>query len=180
MTPINKANRSQRKVRFRSPQLADGQLIYRLIANSPPLDLNSLYAYLLLIHHHAATCVIAEIDDQIVGFISAYIPPQHNSTLFVWQVAIAAECRGEGIASQMLDFLLIHTAQHEIRWLETTISPSNTGSQRLFQAIARDFATDCQISPLFPIELFSADAHEAEDLYRIGPLPKVTSQYAQL
>ncbi len=174
MTPIHPTNRSQGKVRFRSPQLADGQLIYRLIANSPPLDLNSLYAYLLLIHHHAATCVIAEVDDQIVGFISAYIPPQQTQTLFIWQVAVATECRGLGLAAQMLDFLRQQTASQQIDWLETTISPSNTASRRLFQAVARDLACDCQISPLFPVELFSADVHEAEELFRIGPLPKIT------
>ena len=59
---------------LREPRRKDGAAIHQLIAECPPLDLNSLYAYLLLCEHNRGTCVLAEsAGGRIDGFISAYV-----------------------------------------------------------------------------------------------------------
>jgi L-2,4-diaminobutyric acid acetyltransferase len=153
-----------------SPQRADGAAIHRLVASCKPLDLNSLYAYLLLCEHFAATCVVARSGSRIVGFISAYVPPARTDTAFVWQVAVDASMRGTGLATTMLRELLARPVVAGCRYLETTVSPSNTASRRLFQALARALRAQQTENLLFAEEDFGGENHECEMLIRIGPL----------
>ena len=134
------------------------------------MDVNSHYLSLLLCRDFSATCVVAEWDSQLAGFLSAYLPPGRNDTVFVWQVAVDPQRRGAGIASRMLDALLARPACKEVRRLETTITPSNASSQKLFRALAARLETDCLRGEGFAAELFAGDdEHEPEELYRIGP-----------
>ena len=88
---------------FRKPGVSDGPTIYDLVTRSKPLDVNSRYNYLLLCSHFANTCAVAESDATVQAFISAYVPPEQPDTLFVWQVAVDASLRGQGVASPLDD-----------------------------------------------------------------------------
>ncbi|HYC46540.1 MAG TPA: diaminobutyrate acetyltransferase [Burkholderiales bacterium] len=151
------------------PQRSDGAAIHGLIAACKPLDLNSLYAYLLLAEHFGETCVVARAGSRVVGFVSAYVPPARAHTAFVWQVAVAESMRGTGLASAMLRELLARPALARCRYLETTVSPSNTASRRLFQALARAQRAQHTEGLLFGEEDFGGEHHECEMLIRIGP-----------
>ena len=84
----------RRTQQMRPPSRKDGAALHRLISECPPLDLNSLYAYLLLAEHFSDTCVLAEsAGGRIDGFISAYVLPDRPDVLFVWQVAVHARTR---------------------------------------------------------------------------------------
>ena len=69
-------------VKFRSPSALDGTAITALIENSPPLDTNSAYCNLLQCSHFAQTCVVAESNNQILAWLSAYIPPEQQDHIF--------------------------------------------------------------------------------------------------
>lgn len=158
------------RLTLRQPQQSDGAALHRLIAACPPLDLNSLYAYLLLCLHHAQTSVVAEVDRTLVGAITAYIPPVQPDTLFVWQVAVAPQQRGQGLGKRMLRHLLQNCiAPRRLRWMETTISPDNAASDHLFTHFALQHDAGCTIATLFDAEAFGESGHEEERLYKIGP-----------
>lgn len=163
---------------LRSPTPSDGPALHDLIRRSPPLDLNSCYAYLLHGLHFADTCVLAETeaetgaDPGIAAWISAYRPPSRPDTLFVWQVAVDADHRGRGLARTLLLHLLQRPACADVHWLETTVSPDNVASRRLFQGLARELGCACHISDLFSAADFGAQHHEAEQLFRIGPFAR--------
>lgn len=155
---------------LRAIDKTDGWAIHRLVAQCPPLDLNSLYAYLLLSEHHADTCVLAEDQaGQVLGFVSAYIPPRHPDVLFVWQVAVDPRARGRGLGRRMLRHLLERPAAGAIRYIETTVGPGNAASRAVFGGLARQLDADCTDSALFGPELFGQQEHEEERLLRIGP-----------
>lgn len=157
------------------PQARDGASIHALVQDCAPLDLNSVYAYLLLCEHHAGTCVRAVHDGRTVGFVSAYRIPQRPEVIFVWQVAVAPAMRGSGLAGRMLQHLLQREAVRGCRFLETTVSPSNLPSRRLFEALAREQEAALAESVLFSESAFGPASHEAEVLFRIGPFhPKAT------
>lgn len=156
-------------IRISKPSVAYGAEIHRLVAACKPLDLNSRYAYLLLCEHFAETCALAHEGDRVVGFVSAYRPPQRADTIFVWQVAVAPAARGQGVAGAMLRELLARSALRECRYLETTVSPSNEPSRRLFHGIARSMNAALTESTLFAQEAFAEEQHECEMLLRIGP-----------
>lgn len=156
---------------FREPRLADAPSITALIRQCDGLDANSHYLSLLLCRHFRTTCVVAECRDRFAGFLSAYHPPLLDHTMFVWQVAVAAEFRGRGVASDMLDHLLSREACAEVRFVEATVCPSNRASQKLFRSFARRRGTLCRTSEGFASELFAGvEEHEPEELYRVGPL----------
>ena len=155
---------------FRQPERRDGAVLHDLIAASPPLDLNSRYAYLLVCEHFAETSVIVEQDGVIVGAVTAYIPPTHPDTLFVWQVAVAESMRGRKLASRMLEHLLTRCVKpRRLRWMEATISPSNQASRNLFIQFAGRHDAGLTTTALFAARDFGSSTHEEEHLYRIGP-----------
>ena len=88
---MNNSALQREEILFRPPVIGDGTAIYELIRQSPPLDLNSRYLYLLLCDHFSESCIIAESESRTVGFISAYGHPKKQETLFVWQVAVARD-----------------------------------------------------------------------------------------
>lgn len=160
-----------RNLLLRRPEITDGAHIHALIAACPPLDINSVYLYLILCHHFKDTCVVACDGDRLVGFVSGYIPPQQPDVFFVWQVAVHADARGHGLGTAMLHHLLQQPGISAVRYFHSTVSPSNQASRAMFERFARKFGVEIQEKPLFTRSMFGANAeHEDEILLIIGPL----------
>jgi L-2,4-diaminobutyric acid acetyltransferase len=159
---------------FRTPRVTDGAVIHRLIADCPPLDLNTVYAYLLLCEHFAATCVVAESPGgSIDGFVSAYIPPGRPDRLFVWQVAVHERARGQRLARRMLHALLRRPELAGIRHLEATVGPDNHASRHTFTSLSVDLGAHVAEQPFFGKQLFGQADHDDEMLLRIGPFASI-------
>lgn len=159
---------------FRTPRVADGAAIHRLIAECPPLDVNSVYAYLLLCDHFRDTCVVAESPGgNIDGFVSAYVLPDRADRIFVWQVAVHARVRGQHLARCMLHELLRRPGLAGIRHLETTVGPDNHASRRTFTSLAADLGAHVAEQPFFGKQLFGHADHDDEMLLRIGPFASI-------
>ncbi len=161
---------------LREPRLEDGPRLWELIKASPPLDLNSPYAYLLMASHFRHGSVVAEKDDELLGAVTGYLRPDQPDTFFVWQVAVAEAGRGKGLAKAMILDILLRERFKTAQYLETTVTPSNEASRRLFHRVAETFQTECEETVGFPKELFGADQHEEEVLFRIGPLRTVSER----
>lgn len=150
--------------------------MWQFISDHGGLELNTAYAYLVLADDFTDTCVVAEDvqrgsepgDGPLAGFVLGYRPPTHPDTLFVWQVGVAPSHRGQGLARRMILDLLERNAP-EVRYLESTVTPSNTASRRLFRSIAEKRGTTCDVSAYLTEELFPEAGHEAEEKFRIGP-----------
>jgi L-2,4-diaminobutyric acid acetyltransferase len=155
---------------YRAPTPADAARIHALIDECKPLDLNSVYCYMLLAAHFADTCVVAEHGGQIAGFLSSYLHPQRPSALFVWQVAVSPKSRSLGVGRGLLDAVLARPAVAGVESLETTITPSNVASWALFRSFARRRGAACSDEPFFAQKDFGESGHEEERLLRIGPL----------
>ena len=159
-------------VKLRQPTDGDGHALHQLVARCQPLDTNSVYCNLLQCTDFADTAIAAEnADGNLVGFISGYRPPARPDTLFVWQVAVDSRMRGQGLALRMLLALTARVATQGVRFIETTISPSNAASQALFVKAFHQLGIPHNTSVLFSRQQHFADLHEDEVLYRAGPLP---------
>ncbi len=156
------------QVLLRRPLSEDGADVHQLIGSCPPLDTNSLYCNLLQASHFSGTSVAAELDGELVGFISGYIIPERPDTLFIWQVAVAEQGRGLGLAGRMLREILARPACTAVRHLETTITPDNDASWALFRSLARKLDADCADSVMFDRERHFKGQHDSEMLLRIG------------
>jgi len=141
------------------------------VARCQPLDRNSVYCNLLQCSDFADTGIAAEdAQGRLVGFISGYRPPRRPDTLFVWQVAVAPEARGQGLALRMLLALVSRVAAEGVRYLETSIAPANQASQALFRRAFERLGIEHGTAILFGRERHFAGEHEDEVLYRAGPL----------
>ena len=109
-------------------------------------------------------------NDELVGFISAYLIPEKPDTLFIWQVAVAESARGQGLATQMLDHLLQRESSQSVSFIETTITETNRASWALFESLAGllDSALESQV--MFDSKRHFAGEHETEMLVRVGPV----------
>ena len=168
---------SSLKIELKQPDAADGSALFQLIERCPPLDPNSRYCNLLQCSHFAETAVLAWQTDakgnrRLVGSITAYIPPQQPEVLFVWQVAVAEEGRGRGLAKSMLFHLLDRPSCQSTRFIETTITLDNQASWGLFRGVARDLKCGCEESVYFDQEQHFGGCHATEFLCRIGPFSK--------
>lgn len=156
---------------FRRPYAEDGAAIWSLVKDTGILDLNSPYSYIMVCHYFSDTCVVAERGGEIVGFLSAFLPPQDDEAVFVWQIAVAESQRGRGVASALLKSLLERPSCAGAHFVTCTVTPSNGASQALFRRLSRDLGCNLEVEEGFPASCFPAgDApHEPENLFRVGP-----------
>ena len=167
----------QASLRIDRPTVADGAALWRMARDSKVLDLNSSYSYLLWCRDFAATSAVArDGHGEPVGFVTGYLRPDHPDTLLVWQVAVDEAYRGRGLAAALLDGLVARTAaERALTTVETTITPGNTASERLFTSFAERHGARLEREVLFEAGLFPDGPHDPEVLYRIGPLSFTTS-----
>lgn len=155
---------------IRRPLLTDAAAIHGLVEDSETLDMNSRYLYLLLCRDFALTSRVAEINGEVIGFVTAYIPPDQPNVLFIWQIAVAPSHRGCGVAMRMLTDLLAGLPESQSFTIEATITPSNIASQNVFKSLARRLGCEIRSGDGFNEALFAPEAHEVERMFYIGPL----------
>lgn len=155
---------------LRPPSSEDGTHVHNLIRKSAFLDDNSLYCYLLLCTHFAETSVVATMGEQIVGVVTAYIPPQQPDTLFVWQVAVDTSAQHRGVASRMLNHILDREVCTPVRFVETTVTQDNAASRAMFASLARRRDSSIDESVMFDRHIHFLNLHDTEYKLRIGPL----------
>ncbi|MCF4137713.1 diaminobutyrate acetyltransferase [Streptomyces sp. Tue 6430] len=163
---------TQADLRIDRPSVADGAALWRIAKESGNLDLNSSYSYLLWCRDFADTSAVARAGGgEPVGFVTGYVRPEAPRTLLVWQVAVDDAYRGRGLAAALLDGLTARVAaERPLTAVETTITPGNTASERLFTSYAARHGADVTREVLFGTDLFPDGPHDPEVLYRIGPL----------
>jgi len=158
---------------FRRPDKSDGAAVWRTVEKSGALDLNSAYSYLMMSAYFAETCRVAYRGSRLAGFVLGFTPPRQPDTLFVWQIGVNPREQGRGLGKALLLDLLATPACGHLRYLEATVTPSNTASARLFRGVAEAFDVPCRVEPIFDEDDFPGDEHEAERRFRIGPIPTV-------
>ncbi len=159
---------SKGTLRLRKPTKGDGSDVWALIGRCKPLDENSMYMNLVQCDHFADTCVLAEHDGEVVGWVSAHIPPGRPSTVFVWQVAVCSSMRGIGLGGRMLSALLDRPACAKVSQLETTITRDNDASWGLFRGFAKRLGGDLTHAPHYEREAHFDGAHDTEHLVTIA------------
>lgn len=152
------------------PVASDGSAISACVHDCPPLEPNSVYAYVLFCNDFAESCVVARDAAGVVGFVIGYPPPPRRNTVFVWQIGVHPRARGHGLGRRMLKFLANTSTTGGIQYVEATVAPSNCTSRRMFEGFAQSCGAEFTIAPHFEASIFGARTHEAEHLLRIGPI----------
>ena len=167
-----------KSLQLRRPTPEDGPALHNLVERCPPLDTNSRYCNLLQVSHFRDTAIVAEQEQQLAGFVSGYRIPGREEVLFVWQVGVAPEGRGRGLAPQMLLSLLDRL--DGVRYLETTVTPDNAASAAVFEKVAAQLGTRLERAVLFHSDKHFGKEHDDEVLFRIGPFTTTAVEPAAL
>ncbi|WP_208765399.1 diaminobutyrate acetyltransferase [Streptomyces albidochromogenes] len=170
--PADLASARNEFLQIEAPRVEDGAAIWRIARDSQVLDLNSSYSYLLWCRDFAATSVVARDSPggEPIAFITGYTRPERPETLVVWQVAVDHDHRGRGLAGTLLEALTEKATGQGVTTIETTVTPDNTASNRLFTSYAERRGAGLEREVLFDGGLFPEGTHLPEVLYRIGPI----------
>ena len=152
--------------RLRRPTPADGAAIWELVRRCDPLDENSMYCNLVQADHFRDTCVVAEMDGELLGWVSGHMIPDQNA-LFVWQVAVAPDARGMGLGRAMLTHLIERDACKPADTLKTTITRDNKASWALFRRLARSFGGELEDRPHYTRDVHFDGRHDTEHMVTI-------------
>ncbi|MBK0327987.1 diaminobutyrate acetyltransferase [Rhodobacteraceae bacterium F11138] len=152
---------------FRTPQAKDGAAIWELVRACKPLDENSMYCNLIQCDHFRETCVVAELNGKIAGWVSAYVLPDDPETVFVWQVAVSPDARGSGLGTLMLAELLQRDVCADITRLQTTITADNEASWSLFKRFANRQDAKLDSKAHYTQALHFRDRHDTEHMVTI-------------
>ena len=161
-------SKKDKRIKITSPSKKDGFAVANLIERSPPLDINSTYHYLIQSHYFNNTCSIAFDGNEVVAFVSGFINPSNNNSLFIWQVAIDENYRGKGLGIELIEFIL--KQNKNVISIETTVTKANTASRRMFQKIQEKYHTKISELILFDKEKDFSNKHATEILIEIGPI----------
>ncbi len=151
-------------ITFRKPTVADGAAVLSLIQECHPLDENSHYFYLVQCEQFRDTCVVAERDGEVIGWVSAHIPPAEEDTVFVWQVAVSPKARGARLGLRMLDALMRREECRGAERLRTTITRDNEASWGLFRKFAKMSGAEVSDRPHYLEDDHFEGAHDTEHL----------------
>jgi len=168
-TDIKLVRKRSSEIVYRPPRKEDGADVWRLIQSCEPLDENSLYCNLLQCDHFGDTCIAAErsSDGALVGWISAYLLPDEDNTLFVWQVAVDQSVQGMGVGKKLLAALLDREACENVQALKTTITSDNKASWGLFSSLARRRGGQLSHEPYFRKDAHFDGRHATEHMVTI-------------
>lgn len=158
------------EIEIRHPRVEDGAALWRLVKEIDDLEVNTCYAYLLLCSHFSPGSMLAVRDGELIGCVLGYCPPTRPDAMFVWQVGVRSDARGQGLAIELLERFVALPVYRGRQYLEATVGRGNTASTALFTAFARKRNLAVEREPGFGPKLFAHPGHDTEDLFRIGPL----------
>ncbi len=169
ITDLKLVRKRTPEIIYRPPSTEDGADIWRLINSCETLDENSLYCNLLQCDHFADTCVAAERVDNgaLAGWVSGYLLPETENTLFVWQVAVDRSVQGMGVGKKLLSAVLERDACQEVTRLKTTITSDNEASWALFSSLARARGGRLSHKPHFRKDAHFDGRHATEHMVTI-------------
>jgi L-2,4-diaminobutyric acid acetyltransferase len=159
---------------MRKPDSTDGSAIWELVRDCKPLDENSMYCNLVQAEHFRDTCVVAEMNGEILGWISGHMIPNEDA-LFVWQVAVSPKARGMGLGRKMLMHLIERDDCADARRLNTTITRDNDASWGLFRSLARQLGGALSADPHYTRDDHFDGRHATEHMVTIT-LPRDARQ----
>ena len=120
-------------INIRNPKESEFEKIYNFVSRCKPLESYGDHFYRIMLRYFNNTCLIAEEENNILGFILGVISQTDPKSYFLWQIGVNPEVQGQGIGRKMLEHIEIELKRKNINRIELTIDPENKASQKLFE-----------------------------------------------
>lgn len=160
---------------YRTPRVEDAQAMWQMVHESDQLDDNSLYYYALRCRDFADTSLVAELSNEVVGFLTGYFRPEQPNTYLVWQEATKPRHGVPMLGVQLFEQAADRAVGNGARYIEATVSADNKAIIMVLKKCAKRYHASVHTEVLFPASLFPGEHHD-EVLYRIGPVEPTTGE----
>ncbi|MFD4173301.1 diaminobutyrate acetyltransferase [Streptomyces anulatus] len=165
----------RKKPVFRTPRPEDGVAVWELVRDTPGLDTNSRYFYVLWFRDFADCSLLATVDDEIVGFLLGYRRPEEPDTYFVWQTAVSPRHGIPFLGVKLFEAAADRQRGRGARYVEATVSAENKAILMVLRQYARKRSAEVADRVLFPSG-WLGEGHHDEVLHRIGPLDRAPAR----
>lgn len=156
-------------VQIRRPRVEEGSAIWDLVCGAGSLDLDGRHVLPLLVSSFADTCLVAEADGALVGFVGGYRTATTPGSVLLWEIDVDAAFRRQGLGNALLHALIQCPSCADVEYLEAAVGSFNIAARRLLRGFARDLDTSCEMT-LGPLESSRSQGREGQDLLRVGPI----------
>lgn len=176
---------------IRSPRVPfDIDGIVNVVRNCPPYLTTTYppYFFWMVSHIWPASCAVAALDGEIVGWCS--ILPQSRGKYFLHHIGVAPTARQHGVAEELLMHLRNGLKHQPGFALEFTVDQRNTAARNLLRRVADHAGLDMQrssdvlafLEPECREELYVMSPHSAiqaakSALILPGQKPKMREQF---
>jgi diaminobutyrate acetyltransferase len=108
--------------------------IHSFVSDCDVLETYPEHVYRILLRHFGDTCLVAESDGVIVGFLLGFRSQTRADLFFIWQIGVSVSARRQGVGAAILRDVENRLSSHEAARIECTIDPENEPSIRLFES----------------------------------------------
>jgi L-2,4-diaminobutyric acid acetyltransferase len=155
-------------IQARRPGPSDGAAVSALVTRAQnALVIEARQVLPPLMQRFADTSLVAELDDQVVGFVGGY-RPAGGTTLTIWQIDVEPALRKLGLATALLHTLIQCPGCRGVEFVEVSVASSNVAGVRLFERFARDVDAPCE--SIAQSRLDGSTKHGDGELLLIGPI----------
>lgn len=106
--------------------------VYELVSQSPPLEKYFQHFYRIMLRYFTSTCLVAELQQKLVGWQMGFISQNSPETYFLWQIGVHPDMQGRGLGGLLLEDVEKRVYQLGCKRVEVTIDPENLPSGKLF------------------------------------------------
>lgn len=128
MNITNKTNTTNIAVRNITKE--DGPILRKLASDCGPLDVHTPYTYWVVSSFFGETGFVLEEEEKPIGYIMNL---QKNDILFIWQIGILSEYRGNKFTRKLLDAVFKYARENGIKEILVTIASENKTSYFSFE-----------------------------------------------
>lgn len=123
---------------IRGLQDGDIKAVREILAQGEPFVASyQNYIYWMLGRNFPSTCLVAEKNGRILGYIGALLSAE-KQTVFVWQIAVKSDERGRQIGRRLLENVVIAAKNMGITQLEIGINDENIICRCMVEKLVQD------------------------------------------
>lgn len=120
-------------LKIRKADEKDFLSVYNFVSRCKPLENYSEHFYKIMLRYFGNSCIIAEFNDEIVGFVMGFRSQVDNDKFFLWQIGVFSYHRGKEIGKMLLEKFEKVAKELGCKKIEVTVDPENIPSQKLFE-----------------------------------------------
>lgn len=125
-------------ITIRPARKGDSPILHDLAAQGAPyIWVHTPFTYWVLVFNYPDYIFIAEDNGKPIGNVTALPATSPDIGLFIWQITMLPEYRGQGLGKRLMRVLL--DRHPRVGRFTVTIDPAHAASIALFEAIADEY-----------------------------------------